>query len=442
MMGRERSGTRWLGAVVLATPLAVSSLICDSAAGVTAVPAPAVPVTAVAVTAVAVTTGGSADARTIRSAAVGIDTARRAAVRSALRKKLRPALLTPIGWTGSTAACRAGAPSAEAQSSTLAAINFFRAMGRLDPVTLDKALSAQAQKAALMMDANFALDHDPPQSWSCWSAAGTDAAGQSNLCLGCSGAEAVAAYLIDSGDGNGVVGHRRWVMYPQTTMMGSGSTGRSNALVVFGSDAALSSNLPTWVAWPPPGYFPTELEPAGRWSLSASSTAVTFAEAKVVVRTAAGTRLKVTQEKVVNGYGSNTLVWQVSGLKLPTGTTARRLEVAVTGIRRGAAMVSRKYSVRLFNADARLKSTKAPRLTGEASVGQVLKVKAGAWSPAATSYSYAWYRDGTRVTGALRASYTLRTADAGTKITAKVTAHRGGYAGGVLRTAARAVSAG
>ena len=435
-MGRRDSRAGWLGAVVVAMPLMVSSLICGSVSRVTAAPVAAAPVAAapVAVSPVAVS---SADLRPVAS--VGIDTSKRSAVRSALVKKLRPALRTPIGWSGSASACRAGAPSARAQSSTLVAINFFRAMGRLDPVTLDRALSAPAQKAALMMDANFALDHDPPPSWSCWTEAGADAAGQSNLCLGCSGAEAVAAYMSDSGDGNGAAGHRRWLMYPQTTVMGSGSTERANALMVFGSDGMQSSNLPTWVSWPPPEYFPTELEPGGRWSLSASSAAVTFAVAKVVVTTAVGAKLKVEPETVVNGYGSNTLVWQVAGLKLPSGTTPRRLDVAVTGIHRGDEVLSHRYSVRLFNADARLKNTKAPRLTGEASVGHPLKVKVGTWSPAATSYSYAWYRGSALIAGAVKASYTLRTADAGKKITAQVTAHRGGYADGVLRTPPRSV---
>jgi uncharacterized protein YkwD len=374
--------------------------------------------------------------------AVGINTADRAAVRAALVKRLRPALATPIGWTGSTSACSAGKPSAPAQASTLAAINFFRAMGRLDPVTLDPALSAQAQKAALMMDANFALDHNPPQSWACWSAVGADAAGQSNLCLGCTGAAAIAAYLRDSGDGNGVVGHRRWVMYPPTTVMGSGSTERANALIVFGNDAPLSSNRPSWVSWPTPEYFPNELEPGGRWSLSASDPAVSFATAKVVVRTTTGAALKLKQQKVVNGYGSNTLVWQLSGLKLPIGTTARRLDVAVTGIRRGTATLSRRYSVRLFNPDARLKNTALPKLTGEAVVGQSLTARTGTWSPAATSYGYVWYRGDTEIAGAVTAKYTLKAADAGQRITAKVIGRRAGYLSGTARTPARTPTGG
>jgi hypothetical protein len=348
-------------------------------------------------------------------------------------------MLTPIGWTGSVSACRAGNPSAKAQASTLAAINYFRAMGHLDPVTFDPVMSAQAQKAALMMDANHSLDHSPPRSWDCWTRAGADAAGQSNLYLLRTGAEAIEGYMRDPGQNNWAVGHRRWVMFPPTSKMGSGSTRSANALMVFGGDAPDSTTLPTWVSWPTPGYFPTELEPQGRWSLSASDSAVDFDRAKVSMKTATGTKLTVKQQPVVDGYGSNTLVWQVSDLKLPTRTTARRIDVAVTGIRRGTTVLSRRYSVRLFNADARLKSVTAPRLSGTPTVGHTLTAHTGTWSPAATSYGYVWYRDSTPIDGATDAQYRLRTADAGTKVSAQVIARRGGYARGLRRTPVRTI---
>jgi uncharacterized protein YkwD len=436
-MGGRRCGTVWLGGFVLAVPLL--------AAGLTGAAASTGPVAGRVAGRVdgpvAGPAAGPIGGLTLGPlASVGIDTTDRAAVRSALVKKLRPALAIPIGWTGSTATCAAGKPSAQAQAATLSAINYFRAMGRLDPVTLDPAMSAQAQQAALMMDANFALDHSPPSSWHCWTQTGADAAGQSNLCLGCTGAEAVSVYMSDPGQNNGVAGHRRWVMYPQTSVMGSGSTRSANALMVFGSGAPLSATRPRWVSWPTPGYFPTELEPGGRWSLSGSDASVDFGAAKVSVSTATGAKLKVKQEAVVDGYGSNTLVWQVSGLKLPTGTTPRRIDVAVTGIHQGATVVSRRYPVRLFNADARLANTKAPILSGTPAVGQVLGVKHGTWSPVATSFGYVWYRGSTQIAGALEARYTLTSADAGAKISVKVIARRAGYASGSKYTPARSVT--
>jgi hypothetical protein len=417
---RKRNSARLVAlvALLLTVPLA--------GVGLSAGPAPA----ATAVLTVAVRS----------RAATGIDTADRAAVRSALVKQLRPAVLTPIGWNGTTFPCVADAPSAAGQKATLRAVNYFRAMAQLDPVTFDPAMSARAQQAALMMDANQSLSHDPPPSWPCWSAEGAAAAGQSNLCLGCSGAAAVVRYLRDDGVGNEAVAHRRWVLYPPTTVMGSGSTTTANALSVVGATAPESSNRPRWVSWPTPGYFPTEFEPAGRWSLSASDPQTDFSQAKVTVRTGSGTPLSAQIYPVVDGYGANTLVWQVRGLPVPTGGGARRFDVAVIGIRTGDVLVSHRYSVRLFNADARLSSIVRPKLSGTAKVGKVLRVSTGTWSPAATSYDYTWYRSGRKITGATASRYTLTRADVGTRVQVRVRGHRGGYANGLYRTPTRRIS--
>ncbi|GAB3247401.1 hypothetical protein GCM10027456_18760 [Kineosporia babensis] len=291
-----------------------------------------------------------------------IDTGNRAAVRQAVLKRLRPALATPVKWNGSTTDCVAGRPSTATQTATLKTVNFFRAMGQLTPVTFDAKLSAKAQKAALMMDAENSLSHAPPTSWPCYSAEGADAAGHSNLCLSCTGAESVAQYLADPGPNNTEAGHRRWLLYPFVKKMGSGITSGASALWVIPSRPAKVKS-PAWVSWPTPGYFPNELDPGGRWSLSASNDKIDFARAKVTVRIAGGARLKVCQYKpTVHGrpdYGTPALVWEVADFALPTGVRSRRLDVTVSGIRTWnkadtaltKKKITRKYSVRYFNAD-------------------------------------------------------------------------------------------
>jgi hypothetical protein len=54
-------------------------------------------------------------------------------------------------------------------------------------------------------------------------------------------------------------------------------------------------------------------------------------------------------------------------------------------------------------------------------------VKTGSWHPSGVKLSYRWYRNGTPITKATHASYTLRKADGGKKITVKVTAKKTGY---------------
>lgn len=100
----------------------------------------------------------------------------------------------------------------------------------------------------------------------------------------------------------------------------------------------------------------------------------------------------------------------------------------------------RRYSVLLFNADARLTNTKAPRLSGTPSVGHTLSVLVGAWSPAATSYRYVWFRSGKQIVGVGGATYKLTRIDARQKISVRVIARRGGYANGLKSTPTRAIS--
>ncbi|MFJ4849077.1 hypothetical protein [Streptomyces sp. NPDC088733] len=85
------------------------------------------------------------------------------------------------------------------------------------------------------------------------------------------------------------------------------------------------------------------------------------------------------------------------------------------------------------------KAVKAPSLSGTPGVGHRLTAGHGTWSPAATSYSYSWRRDGKAITGATASGYVLVKADRGRKITVTVTAHRYGWTNGSATTAPAAV---
>ena len=272
----------------------------------------------------------------------------RAAAYAAYQDQLKPALAVPIGWTGSIAGCNPGAPSPAAQNATQSAVNYYRSVAGLPPVTFDTFLSAKAQAAALMMLAEGELSHDPGPTWACYSAAGRAGAGASNLYLGLTGAKAVAGYMTDPGAGNEIVGHRRWILYPPQSSMGSGSTSGSNALYVFGAQTAPATS-PAWVPWPSQGYIPRQVEPGGRWSLGASDPSADFSRARVSV-TSGGVALPVTIEPIANGYGSPTLVWQMDPGYGP-GRADRSYDVSVTDIVVGGASASHRYTVTLFDGD-------------------------------------------------------------------------------------------
>ncbi len=69
-------------------------------------------------------------------------------------------------------------------------------------------------------------------------------------------------------------------------------------------------------------------------------------------------------------------------------------------------------------------NTAAPEISGTPHVGQTLSCSQGTWEndPDPTGFAYQWLRDGSSISGATDATYTLDGADAGSAITCRVTA--------------------
>ena len=167
------------------------------------------------------------------------------------------------GWNGNISNCVPGTTTQAFRDSVLLRLNYYREMAGLAKLTgLDPTYNSQDQAAALMMAANQALNHTPPSSWKCYTQTGYDGASSSNLALGAYGPNAIDLYMGDGGVSS--LGHRRWVLYPQTQKMGSGDiTGnswqnQSNALKAWDDhiwDARPSTRY-DFVAWPPPSFIP------------------------------------------------------------------------------------------------------------------------------------------------------------------------------------------
>lgn len=221
---------------------------------------------------------------------------------------------TEAEWTGDVDACIPGDTSRAFKDAVIRRVNYYRAMAGLPAgVTVNLDYSAKAQDAALMMSAEGSLSHTPDAGWSCYSFDGDEAAGSSNLSLGQSDWTAVSGQFRDNGDNNAAVGHRRWILYPQTREMGTGdipatSTGwEANALWVF--DEHFQDPRPSvrdgFVSWPPPGYVPYQVV-YPRWSFSYPEA--DFSAASVAL-SRNGVAIDLTIEPIRNGYGENTLVW-------------------------------------------------------------------------------------------------------------------------------------
>ena len=220
------------------------------------------------------------------------------------------------GWTGDLSTCNAGTTSSDYQAATLRRINWFRAMAGVPAhISLDNQYNQKAQQTALMMSAQNALSHYPDSRWACYNAAGAEGARYSNLALGRAGADAVAnSYIRDAGSNNAPVGHRRWLLYPQTKIMGVGDVtpASANALpasAIWVFDNNLQTARPAvrddFVAWPPAGFVPySTIYP--RWSFSYPGA--DFSAASVSM-TENGQPLATRPEALHDGYGENTLVW-------------------------------------------------------------------------------------------------------------------------------------
>ncbi len=72
-------------------------------------------------------------------------------------------------------------------------------------------------------------------------------------------------------------------------------------------------------------------------------------------------------------------------------------------------------------------STPTPTISGTKGLGETLTAKPGAWSPAPTSFTYQWYRNGAAISGATKSTYKLTSSDSKMQISVKVTGVKAGY---------------
>ncbi len=294
----------------------------------------------------------------------------------------------PPGWNGDLATCTAGTTSDSFKAAITLRINYFRAMAGVPAtITFSDLYSVKSQQAALMMSRNNALNHKPPTTWFCYSAAGYEAAGKSNLALGAGGAEAIAGSMMDYGAGNSAAGHRRWLLYPQTLFMGSGdipaTTGYPAASSLWVTDDNYGAARPTtreeFVAWPPPGFVPYDTV-FPRWSFAYPGA--DFSGSGVAM-TRNGISLPVRLEPIAANVGENTLVWVPDSLVTTTAATFPRptadtpYTVTVSNVKIGGISRSFTYSVTLFD----------PQIPGADEVSAVIAGPAAPPVALASSYT-------------------------------------------------------
>lgn len=198
-----------------------------------------------------------------------------------------------------------------------------------------------------------------------------------------------------------------------------------------------TTSAPEWMPWPVAGYSSVALEPGGRWSLS-SSRPTDFGQARVTVTGPDGRDLAVRQHPSAEGYGLDTLVWEVLGLPaVDTLVADRTYRVTVSGIRReGAAIPDLSYDVTLVPGRP-AQPTQGPAIEGASAEGEWLHPSLGTLHAAGYHVlGYQWLRDGVPIRGADEYHYLTTRADAGSRITLRLAVGRARYANGTVDSAA------
>lgn len=345
-------------------------------------------------------------------------------VRDAYLTWLWPALKAPRDWSGNPDKCVSDSPqvqpdpavgtySAAGQAATLEAVNYFREMAGLAPVTENPQASGLARQAALIMQANNLLTHFPDAGLKCFSLDGYLGASTSNLALGLSGAKAVAGLVDDSGANNTDVGHRRWLLFPPLSDIGLGSTYAAASTVVMGAAIAWDNARPSGgTAWPSAGYLPWEVAPTSkRWSYTLPG--VDFASATVSM-TRNGQAWPATVITRGGPYGDPALVWETPSIPAPAVGAVDVYGVTLGGVP-GAPI---GYQVKVFRAG--VTSVGSVAIDGAVVVGACVLARASGLSPADAFPSYRWYVDGEEVGDS--ATYCIGPQDAGKSLVATASA--------------------
>ncbi len=238
-----------------------------------------------------------------------------------------------VAWSGSVAACDPGDDDAN-RAAALQLVNAYRLVADLPALVTDPALDAKAQACALLQDANDVLEHFPDESAACYSAAGREASGKSNLASN-EGVMGIHLHMFDAGEHNAAaLGHRRWILSPPLEATGLGTTDGYSCMWImhpFQNDTA------AFVAWPPPGPVPAEavqgvhpgigsLDAIG-WSIQSNTIDLSAASATV---TEDGVERPVQTLPLENNYGSRQAIKIVpDGWRTAVGPTYR-VELAGT----------------------------------------------------------------------------------------------------------------
>ena len=280
------------------------------------------------------------------------------------------------------ATCQPGVLKASSKIAVLEAVNRLRALHGLPAVIYDSAHDSATQSAALMMLANNKLSHFPSSDWLCYSPAGAEAAGYTNLSRGQIVGEVsnlslaqptamLGRFMTEINSRNAAgeikIGHRRWLLNPFLLRIAVGwADGKSpneyryagTLRVIDAADFTIPiSSAAEFVAYPYGDYPSEAFDPATRLSFSVlvdksslwnnDANRVDFSGARVEMTPAlnvSALEFSVLNTRDPNSPGTeglpNVLEWNAPGMQRGV-----EYNVKVTGVRikQGGAWQAREY---------------------------------------------------------------------------------------------------
>lgn len=256
-------------------------------------------------------------------------------------------LSADVAWSGSEASCDSGDVPQVTMDKIFMRLSYFRkAVGLNNTISENETKSEKAQDAALMMKSNGTLSHSPPNTWSCYSEAGKEGAGNS-LLTQTKNAEAVDSYIRDQGSDNGPVGHRRWLLWPKLQEIGIGNTDATNAVWVLGNAGTPPADTPDFIAWPPEGHSPKQLA-YQRWSFSIADA--DFTSTSIVMKDKNNQTIALEIEELDTQFGDRTIVWvPLINTNALTEDTAYAITISSVGV--NDEMQNFEYQVTLFDVN-------------------------------------------------------------------------------------------
>jgi hypothetical protein len=228
-----------------------------------------------------------------------------------------------VATPGSDDPCDPGTVTPEAQDAAIARTNLYRWLVGLEPVGLDESRLQAQQECAALMNAINALTHHPTPDLACYTQGAAAGAGSSNLALGSNITGSVDLYVGDRGVAS--LGHRRWVLNPGMRETTFGAKGRASCMYSFSGGGA---SRPVFVAWPPPGWLPTQ---AAQGTMSITlHTLRAGADFRVEAVVGEGALVDVNAERLGGNYGGGT----VYAFAAPTGAwrDGAEMRVALRGL--------------------------------------------------------------------------------------------------------------